>query len=48
MQMHEDAKAMPYFDIIIQIGIKDPEAFAFTGNLLERKGDYQGAYDNYQ
>ena len=48
MQMHEDAKAMPYFDIIIQIGIKDPEAFVFKGNLLERKGDYQGAYDNYE
>ena len=46
--MNEDAKAMPYFDIIIQIGIKDPDAFIYKGNLLERKGDYQGAYDNYE
>lgn len=48
MEMNEDAKAMPYFDIIIQIGIKDPDAFIYKGNLLERKGDYQGAYDNYE
>lgn len=48
MEMNEDAKAMPYFDIIIQIGIKDPDAFIYKGNLLERKGDYEGAYDNYE